>query len=213
MGRSGSTFGISHSARSASPRLALGIRHLAFTTLLLLSGCAHYEYDIVEPKEFARHVGGKSWVSVRRDELEYRLRSYDSRLVMLIYNRGDKPMKLLGADSAAVDPRGESHPLQSATILPGTYVKRIFPPPPRVVERSGPRFGVGAGVASGPGGFRDRGDPLYRGYDDFGPQYYAVYDRTSFEWPGQTTVRLLLTYQREAGETFRHDWVLRRRKM
>src|SRR6059058_6123349 len=85
----------------------------AFILLFLLPGCAHYEYDVVEPPELAGHVGEKSWAGMRRDELEYRMRSADNRLVMLVYNRGERTIKLLGSDSAAIDLHGESHPLQS----------------------------------------------------------------------------------------------------
>jgi hypothetical protein len=37
--------------------------------LLLVVGCAKYEYDIVRPPEFAQHVGPSTDVSVRRDPL------------------------------------------------------------------------------------------------------------------------------------------------
>ena len=203
----------------------------------LLAGCARYEYDVVEPAELAGHVGGRSWVALRRGDIEYRMRSYDDRLVMHIYNRGDAPVKLLGADSAAVDPRGESHPLQSATIPPGSFIKRIFPPPPPRVRPYGPTFGVGVGVAYGarrghalPGRphrgfgrypFARRHRPYYRGgfydpFDDFGPRYYSIYDptdRTHFRWPGGTSVRFLFTYEREGGERFRHEFLIRRTRV
>ena len=197
--------------------------------LLLLPGCVRYDYDVVQPSGLAGRVGTKSWVSMRRDELEYRLRTVDDRLVMLVYNRGERPVKLLGADSAAVDPRGESHPLQSATILPGSHVRRIFPPPRPRVERYGPTFGIGAGVGYGYGGrFHGRDHFGYGAFDDVGPRYYSVYDsndRTYFNWPGNSDLRLLLAYQRgltgetesAAGESgddiFRHDFTFRRRRM
>src|SRR5438045_2466345 len=34
--------------------------------LLFVSGCAHYEYDVVEPPDLAGGVGSKSWVALRR---------------------------------------------------------------------------------------------------------------------------------------------------
>ena len=197
--------------------------------LLLIPGCVRYEYDVVHPAGLAGPVGRESWVSMRRDELEYRLRTVDDRLVMLVYNRGERPVKLLGADSAAVDPRGESHPLRSATILPGSHVRRIFPPPRPRVERYGPTFGFGMGVGYGYGGrFHHRDHFGYGAYDDIGPRYYSVYDpndRTYFNWPGNTDVRLLLSYQRGLAaqtqaaegeardETFRHDFTFRRRRI
>jgi hypothetical protein len=148
---------------------------------------------------------------------------------MLVYNRGERPVKLLGPDSAAVDPRGESHPLQSATILPGSHVRRLFPPPRPRVQRWGPSFGIGVGAGYG-GGFHHRDHFGYGAYDDIGPRYYSVYDandRTYFNWPGNTDLRLLLTYHRgptnssqpppstaEAREdTFRHEFTFRRLRL
>ena len=199
--------------------------------LLLVPGCVRYEHDVVQPAGLAGPVGTESWVSFRRDELEYRLRTADDRLVMRIYNRGERPVKLLGADSVAVDPRGEGHPLQSATILPGSHVSRIFPPPRPQVAGYGPSFGFGTGVGYGYGGpvhDRDHFGYGYGAYDDVGPRYYSVYDpndRTHFNWPGNTDLRMLLAYQRGlAGQnepggtdgtepTFRHEFVFRRRKI
>lgn len=197
--------------------------------LILLPGCVRYEYDVVQPPELAGHVGTKSWVSFQRDELEYRLRTVDDRLVMRIYNLGEQPVKLLGPDSAAVDPRGESHPLRRATILPGSHVRLVFPPPRPRVARYGPSFGFGVGIGSGFGGrFHHRDHFGYGAYDDIGPRYYSVYDAsdpTYFRWPGNTNLRLLLTYRRgltgesetpadEGGEEiFRHEFTFRRRRM
>jgi hypothetical protein len=188
----------------------------ALSLLLLLTGCSRYEYDIVQPPELAGHIGAKSWISIRRADVEYRLRTYDNRLVTHIYNRGGDVLRLLGADSAAVDPRGESHPLPGAAIPPGSYVKRIFPPPRPRVERYGPTIGVGVGYGAGYGHYRHR-DPFYSpAFDDFGPRYYSVYDpndRTFFQWPGATSIRLLLSFEREGGEKFRHEFLIRRRRI
>jgi hypothetical protein len=192
------------------------VRAVPLVLLAITSGCTGHEYDLVEPAELAGHVGTKSWANVRRDELEYRLRTADDRLVMLIYNRGERPMKLLGPDSAAIDPRGESHPLHSATILPGSHVRRVFPPPRPIVERYGEPFAFGYG-----GSFHHRDHFGYGAYDDLGPRYYSVHDPndpTYFTWPGGTGLRLLLTYQRglsggKPDDVFRHEFTFRRRKM
>lgn len=199
------------------PWMKRGVVPSALGLLLLLTGCVHYEYDVVEPPELAGHVGEKSWVSLQRDDIEYRLRSYDNRLVVHIYNRGGEVIRLLGADSAAVDPRGESHPLHGAAIPPASYAKRIFPPPQPRVQRYGPTVGVGVGVGHGAGHGHYHHHPFHSpAFDDFGPRYYGVYDpsdRTYFQWPGETNVRLLLGYEREGGERFRHEFLIRRRKM
>jgi hypothetical protein len=198
---------------------------LLLVPLLLAGGCARYEYDIVQPPELAAHVGANSWVVLRRgNDLEYRLRTADNRLVMLIDNRGERPVKLLGADSFVVDASGESHPLYSSTIPPGTYVKRIFPPPLPTMQRNGPTVGVGVGA--GYVGAMHVGHAHYPyhypyphhslAYDDLEPRYYTVYDpndRTYFDWPAEATVRFLFAFQREGEDTFRHEFLIRRRKM
>ena len=195
--------------------------HVASLLPAIVGGCARYEYDLVRPPELARHVDAKSWATFPLEPLEYRLRTSDNRLVMLVYNRGEKTIKLSGTDSAAVDPRGESHPLQGRTIMPGSYVKLILPPPAPQVRASRPTFGFGVGVGYGAAygyPYRDGlgyGAPYY-GYDEFEPRYYSVYDvndRTYFEWPGETELRLSLAYEPESGERFRHEFVFRRRKM
>ena len=192
--------------------------------LAFASGCARYEYDVLEPADLAGHVGANSWVSLRRQgDLEYRLRTADDRLVMLVYNRGGATVKLLGEDSALVDPRGESRPVAGATLPPGSYVKRIFPPPRPRVERYGPSIGIGIGAGYGGGygrhrhGFHRHGHRFGSDfYDPVEPRYYTVYDpsdRRYFAWPGGTSVRLLLTFEREGGETVRHEFLVRRTRM
>jgi hypothetical protein len=192
---------------------------LSSILVALSGGCVHYEYDVLQPPELARHVGTKEWSTFRLDELEYHLRTSDDRLVVLIYNRGERNVKLSGPDSAAIDPTGESHPLQSRTIPRDSYVKLIFPPPLPQVHSSGTTFGMGVGV----GYSRYYGGPYRDGfgygtgmYDDLEPRYYSVYDpndRTYFNWPGNSNLRLLLAYQREGADGFRHEFLLRRRKM
>jgi hypothetical protein len=136
---------------------------------------------------------------------------------MHIHNRGGSTVKLVGADSIALDPRGESHPMYSATIPPGSFISRIFPPPRPQVERYGPTVGVGVGAsygaAHGPYGYPYH-DPFY--YEDFGPRYYSIYDpndHSYFDWPAETSVRLMFAYQREGGEQLRHEFLVRKRKM
>src|SRR5687767_8404246 len=123
-------------------------RRLVFAMLCAASftGCARYEYDIVKPPELAQHVGSKSPVRFPLGDLEYALQASDNHLVMLITNRANEPVKLLGGDSYAIDPKGESHPLTDRVIPPGSHAKLILPPPPQQVRETGPRFGIGLGV-------------------------------------------------------------------
>jgi hypothetical protein len=200
-------------------------RSLSAFCLVLLAGCAHYEYDVVEPPQLAGHVSTKAWLAERRDDLEYRMVTSDNRLVVHVYNRGERPVKLLGTDSAAVDARGESHPLRTATVPPGSYVKWIFPPPPMQVAHYGTTVGIGVGAAYGYGpghgpwgyGTYHYHDPLHAGaFDQYGPRYYSIYDpndSTYFDWSGESAVRFLFTFERENGERIRHEFLIRRRKV
>jgi hypothetical protein len=203
---------------------------LILSLLCLLAGCAHYEYEVVQPPELAGHVGDDAWVALRRGGgIDYRLRSYDNYLVMLVYNDGDTPVKLLGTDSFAVDPHGESHPMPSSTIPPGSYVKRIFPPPRPRVDPYGPSwsFGVGyvhaqhvsAATSHPPHHSAWYPYPYHYGYANhyYEPRYYTVYDvndRTYFNWPGGTSVRFLFAFAREGQEgVIRQELLVRRVKM
>ena len=99
----------------------------AILVLTLLTGCAHYEYDLIRPPELARHISRESDQVVAVQPLEYHLRTYDNVLVMRVFNPTDSPIELLGTQGAVVDPRGESHPLRERTIAPQSYIKLLFP--------------------------------------------------------------------------------------
>ncbi len=190
-------------------------RQLFFIPLIvalsLLSGCAHYEYDLTNPPDLARHIGGKSDEIVRVDPLEYRLRTYENRLVMSIFNPTPDPITLMGDRSYVVDPAGQSHPLRSQTIAPNTYVRLILPPMRPGYYESG---GFSSIRGRRFGGYRAAGyDPFF--YDE--PRYYTYYDEsdnTYWTWEGESPVRLHLAYQRGGSrEPFAHDFTFHRKKM
>jgi len=218
------------------------MRWLTLLSLFLAVGCAHYEYDITRPADLAQHVGTKQDVTATLDPLEYRFRSYEDHLIVRIFNPTDDPIQLLGEQSAAVDPKGQSHPLHSATIESHSFVKLILPPPPPYVEPYGPTIGLGFGMSADAGASRTD-HPIYldvhgRGghfhhfhrefiggwgwnywdpwYDDFyGPRYYVLYDgddTTYWNWKGETEVRLALAFQHN-DKTFRDEFEFRRVKM
>jgi hypothetical protein len=188
----------------------------AFACLLLQSsvGCAHYEYDLVAPPELARHVGGDRDEVIRADPLEYRLRSYENRLVMDVFNPTGEPITLLGDRSSVVDPRGQSHPLRTQSIAPSAFIKLIFPPM-RPVYQANPSIGIGLGVGFSRAHYHRFGyagvyDPLW---DE--PQYYTYYDETDatyWDWQGETDVRMHLVYQR-GQNTFSQDFTFHRKKV
>ena len=200
---------------------------VAILALFVLTGCARYEYDLVEPREFTRHVGGNVDQAFDLDPLTYRLRSLDNRLVIRVYNNTDENIELLGDKSTVVDPGGQSHPLRSQSIAPRSFVKLILPPPRPVVYDRGPTFGVGVGygihssvVPAPHDGLPDRRafhthhnqwNPYFRDQ----PQYFAVYDESDayyWDWKGTGEARLNLVYRRGESE-IRHPFVFRRVKM
>jgi hypothetical protein len=191
-------------------------------TVALLAGCARYEYDVVAPEQATGHVGTKAWHRFTLDPLEYRLRAVDNRLVMHVHNPTDDPVTLLGAQSSAVDPRGQSHPLRTQTIAAGnSYIKIILPPPRPRVYRGGPTIGFGVGTTIG----RARGRGVYGGagygIDDYPhddePRYMTVYDDADtvyWDWKGEGQVRLNLVYQAPGREApFTHALTIRRGKV
>src|SRR5690242_14019345 len=137
---------------------------LPLLLVVLLTGCAQYEYDLTQPPELAQRIGSKSDVVVTRGPLEYRLLTYQNVLVMRVFNTTDDLIELAGDQSVVVDPRGQSHPLRRQAIAPHSFVKMLFPPPPPVVYRSGPTFGVGVGTVVGR-------RQLRRLYDPWDPYY------------------------------------------
>src|SRR5882762_2674772 len=143
--------------------------------LLLAGGCAKYEFDLVEPADLATHIGRDKETVIKRDELEYRMQAVESRLLIFVVNSTDDAIELIGPESTAVDPGGQSHPFRSQSIAPHSYVKLILPPM-RPYYRTGPTFGIGLGIHAA-----REPDPLWsRFYDPLWdePTHFAVYDET-----------------------------------
>jgi hypothetical protein len=199
------------------------LRPLGLSLVLLLlglvSGCAHYEYELVEPADQAQHIGTKQPINVTMEPIHYQAQTVSDRLVLAINNLAQEPIKLLGDDSFAVDPQSQSHPLPTRTIAPGTATTLVLPPVRPTFRRSGPNVGVGMGFRVGSASYGRRGyyaggfagDPWY--YDE--PRYYVLQDDGSmfWDWTGDgTLVRLRLVYQ-QGDKQFHHDFVFRRVKM
>ena len=187
------------------------IRTFILLLPLLMTGCAKYEYDLVQPPDLARHIGPK-WENLRLPPLEYHFRTVETRLVLHIENPTPDPIRIVGDRSYIITPGGQSHPQPSQTIAPESYVRLILPPM-RGVYRTGPAIGFGFGYASG---YRHRG--YFGGYRPWlydEPAYYAVYDdndNTYWTWEDESDVKLHLTFER-AAETFSADFTLHRKKM
>lgn len=195
----------------------------ALLVLVMVSGCAHYEFDLSRPQELSRHVGDSREERFGLDPLEYRMQSAEGHLVIKVFNPTADTILLLGRLSSVVDPAGESHPLADQTVAPSSFVKLILPPLRPRLEPSGPRFGIGVGVI----GFRSwpqrryagyRGtwvdDPAYDSHYDQ-PRYYSVYDAndpTYWDWEGETDIRLALVFRRGKDE-FRHEFAFHRKRI
>jgi hypothetical protein len=203
---------------------------LAAAVLLILAGCARYEFDLIDPPDLATHVGEKQDTVFRTDAAEYRLRAVSGRLVMRVYNTGEQPLTLAGERSSVVDPAGESHPLIAQTIEPGSYIRLLFPPPLPTLQRSGPSFriGVGGGYRYGYYRFRDdrgrrythrypRYDPYFADDGFYETRYYRVYDDANplyWDWRGEGQIRIKLVYELpDDGETLEDRFVIVRTKM
>jgi hypothetical protein len=138
------------------------LRVALLSVVCLSAGCGHYEYDVVEPPELRQHVGDNSDVVFSRSPLVYRLRSYENHLVIRIQNPTPQPVLLLGGQSYAVDPQGQSHPFPTQTIAPGSFIKFILPPVPPEPVPTGPTIGFGFVVDA-----RGAGNELPLANDDF----------------------------------------------
>lgn len=181
-----------------------------------LVGCARYEFDVVEPAQFAGRAGKSDYV-FEREPLEYKLRSVSNRLVMRIYNSTNDSITLQGQQSTVVDPDEQSHPLLTQTIAPRSFIKLIFPPPRPYIEGYGPAFGVGVYGVYG----SSRASPYYPYYyegtysDASEPRYFAVYDDLDtyfWDWKGEGQMRLSLVFER-GEQTFTHDFVIGRKRV
>jgi hypothetical protein len=204
---------------------------LAILMLAFISGgCAKYEYNLVRPPEQARHIGTSVDAVVTLEPLEYRMRSFDNRLVIRIYNGTQDAIGLLGTKSAVVDPEGQSHPIRGQTIVPGSYIKLILPPiKPEYYDPYGPYFGFGASAyhrveaypypryGYWPYGFYRYGyDPYFYDPYEFDPPRYFVMmadgDAYYWDWKGEGECRLMLVYSR-AGKEFTQEFLFSRQKM
>src|SRR5947208_16768114 len=93
LGRSSHTISMSL-GRTCAPLLLL---------ITLCGGCAHYEYEILNPPDLRQHIGEKE-VVVRADPLQYRLLAYEDHLVVQIFNPTGDVIEFLGEQSTLVDP-------------------------------------------------------------------------------------------------------------
>jgi hypothetical protein len=173
--------------------------------MCLCCGCAHYEFDVVQPP-LNGHVGRHSDTHISIDPMVYRLRSVGGRLVVWIENPKSDPIELLGHKSTAVDPWGQSHPLEEQTIAPGSYIKLVIPP--LRPQGEGPQPPVSQ--VGGPYGNMDQ--PGYIRPSGYGTQAAQATDDSElryWEWNDESEIQLNLVFQR-GDKTFTQTFVIRR---
>ena len=177
-------------------------------SVALMSGCATYNYQIVEPANLS-HLIADQPLTVTYDPLQYGFVRHNDRLSMTIINPTDDRMRLLGDQSFIVDTRGESHPLRGRILAPHSYARMLLPPIPASYQTTyGPSGFIGPGYGFGyPYGWGGFYDDFYYGPVTTSYQVHAPYD---WRWEAGP-IRLRLTYSR-AGKNFDHDFVIARQR-
>ena len=182
--------------------------------LATLVGCARYEFDLQRPTELAQHIGDKTPTSIELAPIRYQLQSAEGRLVMMIHNTDGQPITLRGDQSYVVAPSGQSHPLRTQTIAPGSYIKLILPPFRPRSDREGPVIGFGFGTVIGSA---NEPSPMPAGIGKTltAPVYLRIdeSDATYWEWEGQTEATISLKYDGPDGKTLTHAFTFKRVKV
>ncbi len=173
--------------------------------LVVVCGCRTYEYRVVQPAGTPPVVSDVP-VVVRYEPLEYRLWRYHDRLHVRINNSADDRITLLGNQSYAVDPNGESHPLPTRVIAPHSFTQFQVPPEP-ITYRYPDYWSWGTGWGWG-WGYGPYWGPYY-GPAFYAPPPLATYQiMTPYDWVWKTgPVRLRLTFDRNA-KNFEQDFEL-----
>lgn len=183
-------------------------------TLLLaaaLTGCARYEYVLLEPADVAQPLPDGGKLDVPIEPLEYHFADLGERLYVRVRNPTDDTLAIAGDRSFVVDPRGESRRLGEGIIAPHSFIEFALPPATRVY-RAYPAVGFGVGFGFSRGyrrGYYPYGpypyDPFY------GPPYRYGPDQV-YKWAWQTgEVRLHLSYLR-GDQRIDHEFLILRRR-
>jgi hypothetical protein len=173
------------------------------------SGCTGYEYELVQPAALARHIGCKAATSADVAPLSYSFEAAENHLVIWVRNPTADAVRILGDRSVIVDPSGQSHPMQSQTIAPASYVKLILPPLHTYLYGYGPPVVIWAGDGGGEFTFhRDF-------YSQDGPDYVISpdpLDPAYFVWEGETDLRLTLSFELK-GKIFEQSFIFHQTKV
>ncbi len=168
---------------------------------LLLTGCASYRYDVAGPDGSAKTVRKDADLVIPAEPAEIRVRQVENRCVFMIENPTTQPVSLDGANSAVVDPTGQSRALAGQLIPPGAYLKLVLPPMAEYEPR-GPEFRIGFGMqVSAP---QEESVKAHYLMSAAGPMEY-------WEWSGAGSIRLTLSLVQEQVSR-RHEFTITRTK-
>lgn len=181
--------------------------NFAVLAVVLLTGCASYDYQITEPANLSRRIADQP-VTVMYDPLEYRFERTHGHLAMTISNPTEDRIVLRGDKSSVVSPSGDSRPFSGGPIVPRGYLSKLVPPEPKAGQATTVGIYSGSGpVVYGPGYIS-----FFGGASDYyyGPvsTYYQIHSPYDWEWKSGAA-HFRLTYER-GGKTFEHDFVISR---
>jgi hypothetical protein len=185
--------------------------------VVCFSGCATYDYRVVQPAGVPQPVADQS-VIIRYDPLEYQLVRFRGRLAMSIVNPTEDRITLLSERSFVVDPQGGSHPLRGGILAPHSHIQMLLPPIPFTFVYPDWGWGWGPGWGWEPGW----GAPYYPYWGPYwGPAFYGpppvVYSQakilTPYDWTWNAgSARFRLTYDSN-NKIFEHDFeIIRERR-
>ncbi len=173
--------------------------------VLALGGCASYEFVVVEPTELAGRLTTQER-RLERGTITYHMVSQSDRVGIRIENRSAEPMVIRGEESFVVTPDGQSEPIRSSTIAPGSWAAITIPPLIRTFDRRGGMMvGVGMGSWShGTSGGVGVGADM------------SVVPREEVAWrwrEGSVRMQIVLASREDQGERIEHDFVIVRRRL
>lgn len=173
--------------------------------LLVTTGCAKYEYDILQPVQ--QHISSEPPVKLDQPPVSYEMVTDDSQLVVTMHNQTDTTLTLRPEKSYVIDKKGASRAVRGMAIAPKSYIKMTFPPPRPYVADDGPRVGFGFGAYDGGGMATGVGV----GSGGGGGPVQNLDENVYWEWDGVGQVRFHFVFSDDKN-LFEHDFVIDRVK-
>jgi hypothetical protein len=181
------------------------MRYALLAILLLATGCAKYEYDLIQPVQ--QHIGQEPPVTLEQPPIRYEMVTDDSQLVVTMHNLTDTTLTLRQEKSYVIDKQGASRAVRGMAIAPKSYIRQTFPPPRPYVRDDGPNVGFGFGAYDGGGMATGVGVGTSTG----GGQVQNLDENYYWEWDGEGQVRFHLVFSDDKN-TYEHDLVIKRVK-